>query len=321
MDLKVDSSKIIKKDTLIDGGKGIIIQPRSQSQCQKVVEYFVFDHYEAASGKVIGIWAEDDTYSQNTYKLDVYHDTLGYNYIFTHEGYLNTVISAGFDRDHVLLGGLSCDYQYTEQLVQNTKPVWAYYLDEQGQKFTCQPLESWFHDFRYYLDNNGCSGIKIITGESAPDEFDCYDQYVNTIMCTKYCLDLEAICYFYDQRGRWTDFRNSWGSKFNMTWISSRLDNEEFDNLIGHAYNLGLDGVWLFQADDTQASAETERSRIETFSLYAWKWGFLRRVERKWVFSYECRNQDPCDCDPYHIDGNWILVDSYPTQETRYATY
>ena len=130
--IKTDSTKESRKDSSKTTGE-IIVDPRSQNVCQKDVETWLFDHYETAPGKIVGIWAEDNTYSTNAYKLNVFHDTLGYNYIFTHEGGLNNVISAGYNRDHIMLGGPGCENPDWQQLVQNTKPVWAYYLDEQGQ--------------------------------------------------------------------------------------------------------------------------------------------------------------------------------------------
>ena len=62
-------------------------------------------------------------------------------------------------------------------------------------------------------------------------------------------------------------------------------------------------------------------NNVESFAWYAWKWGWLRKVERKWTYVYECQNKNPCDCDPYHITPEWILVDKYPTYETRIAVY
>lgn len=88
---------------------------------------------------------------------------------------------------------------------------------------------------------------------------------------------------------------------------------------MGHASNLGLDGVWLFQADDVLASEQTERSRINNFAFSAWKWGFLLKVERKWAYDYECLNQNPCDCN--QNPSAWALVNKFPTYEYRTITY
>jgi hypothetical protein len=80
------------------------------------------------------------------------------------------------------------------------------------------------------------------------------------------------------------------------TWISYLLNHSEFDNLIGHANNLNL-GIWLYQFGDG-LSLNEERERLLIYSFNAWKLGYLTRVERKWIYLYECQNQDPCDCDP-----------------------
>lgn len=218
-----------------------------------------------------------------------------------------------------MIGGMNCSDPYWQQTVQNTKPVWAYYLDEQGQDHSCSVVDYWFYSLRQYLNNIGGNNIKIIAGETDPEDFDCYDQYVNTIMCTWYGYDFWPLSD--DQRSLWTDFRSSWDSKFNLTWISSLSDNLEFDILIGHASNLGLDGIWLYQESDWAVSESIERNRLNQFSLFAWKWGFLNRIERKWVYVYECINQNPCNCNPYTLGPEWILIDKYPTYETRIRIY
>lgn len=313
---KIDTMRISDDN---DNGNFVIIEPLAQSSCLKDVDYWLLEKYIPVPGKIIGIWAEDDTYWKNTYKIKVFHDTLGFNYIFTQSSYLNTVISYGYDRDHIMVGGMSCDDPVWIQTVRATMPVWAYYIDEQGQQHSCYVVDYWFYSLREFLNNNGGSNIKIITGETTPEDFDCYDKYVNTIMCSWYGYYIWPLTN--DQRSRWTDFKNMWGAKFNMTWVSCRLDYDEFDDLIGHARNLGLDGVWLYQDDDVLASEETERNRINKFCLFAWKWGFLKRLERRWIYTYECINKNPCDCDPASLDEEWILVNKYPTWETRIIEY
>lgn len=277
----------------------------------------MFEKYVEVPGKIVGILAEATTYSTNTNKLKVFKDTLGYNYINCIEGYLNNVLAAGYDRDHIMIGGLTVTSPWS-QTILNTKPVWAYYADEQGQKFSCQNVSDWFFLVRDFLNNNSGTNIKLMSGESDPDDLNCYYPYISSIMCTRY--DDWPEWWDSDQRSLWTDFRNQWGTKFDMTWISSDKDYLEFDDLIGHAANLGLVGVWLYEQDDKGDEA-TERSHIEGFSVHAWKWGFLKRVERKWIYTYKCINQNPCDCDPYTLGGEWILVNKYRTYETRTISY
>ncbi|MBS3945752.1 MAG: hypothetical protein KGZ42_09665 [Melioribacter sp.] len=135
-------------------------------------------------------------------------------------------------------------------------------------------------------------------------------------MCTRYNDYPEW--FNPDQRSLWTDFHEELVN-FSMTWIGAHKDLSEYDDLIGHATNLGLYGIWLYQYEDN--TDVYSNNNIETFSLFAWKWGWLRKVERKWVYVYECIDQNPCNCDPYTLGPEWILIDKYPTYETRIVTF
>ena len=54
----------------------------------------------------------------------------------------------------------------------------------------------------------------------------------------------------YDQRPDWSDMKTRYGSsKFSMTWINTK-EITEFDDLFGHAKNLGLNGVWVYGYTD-----------------------------------------------------------------------
>jgi hypothetical protein len=287
----------------------------ADSACNKTEFIWQFDHYEATPGSIVGIHAEDDSYTFNAQKLKAFKDTLGFNYICTVETLLNTVIAAGFDRNHVMIGGFTTDGPW-KQTILNTMPVWAYYADEQGQDYSYDVVQNWFKNMRQFLDESGNSNIKIVGGETNEDDFESYNLYAET-MCTKYCLDFSFICWFYDQRGLWSDFRSKWNSKFNMTWISaySDWDNDEFDDLIGHARKLGLQGIWFFQMDDFDVSEKLEKAKFNSFCFYAWKWGYLQKIEKQYAYKYRCVNNDPCDCNS-NASG-WILVGKSSTDNYR----
>lgn len=108
-----------------------------------------------------------------------------------------------------------------------------------------------------------------------------------------------------DQRSDWTDMRNFYGSKFSMTWIGAHMDLSEYNDLLGHAANLGLEGVWLFQAlDDTDDGSE---NNIATYCDQAWKHGWLT----KYVHIYS-------DLEEYDEEaGTWVYLRTVDTHQIK----
>ena len=74
-----------------------------------------------------------------------------------------------------------------------------------------------------------------------------------------------------DQRDSWSDMRTRFGWRFAMAWVDGRGD--EYDILLGHARNLGLQGVWLFSLGPLNPA------NLEAFCSAAARQGWLRLVE------------------------------------------
>jgi hypothetical protein len=66
--------------------------------------------------------------------------------------------------------------------------------------------------------------------------------------------------------------KNLFGSKFSTTWISASQDLSEYDNLFGHAQNLGLEGLWFYEYDP---EVEVDDNNFESYSNAASNHGFL----------------------------------------------
>jgi len=104
-----------------------------------------------------------------------------------------------------------------------------------------------------------------------------------------------------------------------MVWIGAHKDLGDYDDLIGHATGIGVNALWLYQElDNTDIYSN---NNIKSFAMFAWKWSWLRKFERRWVYTYRCMNQDPCDCDPNRLAGGWILQSKYSTTEIREVYY
>jgi hypothetical protein len=75
-----------------------------------------------------------------------------------------------------------------------------------------------------------------------------------------------------DQRSDWTEMKDLFGNKFSLTWTSAYNDLSEYNQLLGHAKNLGLTGIWLYQYNE---GVEADDNNINSFCLAAVSGGFL----------------------------------------------
>ncbi len=96
--------------------------------------------------------------------------------------------------------------------------------------------------------------------------------------------------------------------------MSGELDRGEMDLLIGHAYNMGKNGIWLY-AGELGMSDQSYWDAIGEFNYYAFMHSYLRREERKFTYVYYYIGYDD-PCYDYQITS-WELVDIIDTGETR----
>jgi hypothetical protein len=117
-----------------------------------------------------------------------------------------------------------------------------------------------------------------------------------------------------DQRDNWTAYRSYWPTKFTQTWVgghqcpSGDMD-PEIPNLIGHAANLGLSGIWLY------CTSGTTTSRVESFCYFSWVNHFLRRFEQEYYIWYQCTNPGGCPEDPPGNGWQYLYIEYGTTRE------
>jgi hypothetical protein len=106
-----------------------------------------------------------------------------------------------------------------------------------------------------------------------------------------------------DQRPDWADMENLFGPKFSFSWVGAHKDLKEYDDLLGKAKNLGLQGVFLYQLEPVEE--EVGDDNLETFSDAAVKHGFQK------VFFQEVKD--------YFVDGIFtkrkLLGPTYPNSQ------
>ncbi len=119
-----------------------------------------------------------------------------------------------------------------------------------------------------------------------------------------------------DQRTKWSDWNNQFGSKFNSLWISGPSDEDEFSLLIGHAQNMSksIINLWF---DDNSTDAESW-NWIYSFCNQSWLNFFIDRFERKYTYEWTyIGNGDACT--DYQITS-WTLTNIIDNNETRIRT-
>lgn len=311
----VKDGKPDKKDT----SGGIIIQPLAPACGTIDKTYWLFDYYSPSDGRIIGIAPDTLRYYDMTRLTDL-KSKWGFNYILTIENRVSLANQAGFSNTNIML---LIDPRYNTlcvNTIRNNPVFWGYYSDETIKKIiNADPwanIRGYFIPVKAEVDAKSPYSI-YVDGETDPDYSDWVDDIVDEVTCTRY--DIFIPFKDPDQRSLWTDFKNDFSDKFNMTWIAAHLDGNEYDNLIGHANNLGLHGLWYYQQDD--ATDYNSDDNISGFSMSMWKKGWMRRFERQWIYTYECTKPNPCDCNPQDLSDGWTLVNQLKTNFTREISY
>jgi hypothetical protein len=248
-------------------------------------------HYEPVAGRMVGIWNMDWSVEY----LRVLRQEYGFSgvFIFPTQAYYETAIAAGFPPTSIMAALPGDEY---ESFVTSYQAGF-YYIDEPAehdcyghpsgyQLISPQDLAARTDYIHYYRPGSRfvISGYKrcshnLLAGTNA-DVFMCssYHHWSSTGLPVchvnmGYADEWEPpwISGSDDQRDDWTDFRNELGTRFAMTWVNGGGD--EYDQLFGHAANLGLEGVWVYN------DAPPGPDRLEEICAAAASHGWLTRVE------------------------------------------
>lgn len=309
----VDSTKDKSKDK----GKSIIVP--DAVICGTLDKYYwEFDHYETTPGKIVGILPTPERFS-SVQRLAEVRNKWGFCNILAYEGYLGVVFnpSVGYDVNHTMLF-IDPSWWNWKGTIINNPTTYAYYVDEPVTGHGSGTGVQYMQNAHSWIQTNRPGSI-LVSGETVPGNAWLFQNSTEMVLCTRYCVDGSYFCMYPDQRPLWSDFKSLLPIKFTSTWIGAHADLSSYDELLGHASNLGLTSVWLYQQDDnTDAYSD---NNISTFSHYAWKWGWMRKYERQWIYVYRCTKQNPCDCDRNNITDGWELERAYRTSDLRIVYY
>ena len=312
----VDSFKTKDKSKEKDKGGGGIIP--LLPVCGTLDKYYwEFDHYETTPGKIVGILPTPERFGSIPRLAEV-KNKWGFSNILTIEGYLSAVLSTsvGYDVNHTMLYIDPNTPNWQNTIIYNPT-TYAYYVDEPVTLHGMAGVTQMQNAHAWIQQNR--PGSILVSGETVPGNASLFQNSTEMVLCTRYCVDGDYLCMYPDQRPLWTDFKSLLPSKFTSTWIGAHRDLGAYDELLGHAVNLGLTSVWLYQQEDNTDAYSDDN--ISTFSYYAWKWGWLTKYERQWIYVYRCSKPDPCDCNRSNINDGWELERKYMTSGLRIVNY
>lgn len=302
-------------EVILDSVKSLdkVIDPKKPPCGYKDVTVWIHDYYRSIPGKYLGIWTGLKSYSDLYMKY-------GFSQLFVSGATdMQNAISAGFKRDS-LMGGIN----YSPSSVDQYGYLKYYHLDE--------PVENGVYpsDIRWiasYVFSDHPNSLVMMSSYRSPSTWTMYpdgsngtyayfyrDQVMNLASNTRIMND-KYVGWFnepIDQRSDWTDFKNAYGIKNCANWISldKDHDDDQYEELLGHANNLGINSIWVY------GLGSGNPGYIDEFCSAAWYQGWLRRFVRKYIYEYHCSYPDPCDCDPQLPDG-WYLYKVWDMGEVK----
>lgn len=287
------------------------------------VDVWAFEKYHNSSGFSVAICPKSDWQTNNSY-ISLLRNIYGFSHFMTVHDYIPIAESNGYPLSNIIAG---VDAHFPQQVINSYNqpgtrgPCGFYYTDEPdhvplsffnglGQQIIpYSAIDSVSKFVNYIRGKYPPPDSKIVVGETTVNSATKFDELVDFVDCTWYGYDQWPLTD--DQRGRWTDFNNAFGSKFNHLWISGELDRGEMDQLMGHARNMNKNSIWLY-AGEMGMSNESYWDAIYEFSYYAFMHSFLTREERRYIYVFTYNGYG----DLMEITS-WDLTDIIDSGETR----
>lgn len=252
--------------------------------------------YAAIAGRRIGVWPDE----WSVQRLTEFRTRYGFTGVVVDaspERYRNAV-QAGFDSSSIMLAISFENHRYAV----DSFPAAIYYIDEPAEhKCTGAPTASRLYTpeelaaVRSYIRQHRPTARFAISGYKRCSHNIIAASYADIMMYSSYVNWVELwppVCRADfgwgdayenpwipagdDQRGSWTAMRDVFGKKFSMTWMRGHgfLVGDEYEDLMAHADALGLEAVWLFNAQPV------EDALLEQFCNAAVRVRWLQRVPR-----------------------------------------
>ena len=199
------------------------------------------------------------------------------------------IIEAGFDSTRIMRQMMKDTWQDDIEAVPRMN---YYYIDEPADDG--DNLDFWISVTDWIRENYSDPEI-VISGYKRTDQLkDHVNSYSDKVMFSSYKHWWEFLGLWIswpedpDQRPDWADMQSRFTSKFSTTWVGAHRDEKEYDDLMGKAKNLSLQGVYLYQHEPHDD--EVDDSNLEKFSDAASKHGFLSTYFQQIIDFYKDGN-------------------------------
>ena len=239
--------------------------------------YNWYKYYEPVEGKIIGIWPHINRWN-DIQKLKDLKYRWGFNYITFWPGLgpdkFDMIKQIGYSPSKNVMMIVEVD-NFSNAAQYNN--CWGYYLDEPADRNI--PFNSVL-TMKNWLKSKFPNALFIISGYKRNSDLINYTNLLADKVLFSAYIHWRKFLWFWvswpintDQRDDWTDMKKLFGNKFSMTWISAYSDLSEYGQLLGHAKNIGLEGVWLYQYSE---GTEADDNNINSFCNAAANNGFLK---------------------------------------------
>lgn len=282
----------------------LIAQETNSNSSIKYSSNNEFDyHYEPVEGKLLGIWPHRTFWNLSTFSY--FKDTLGFEFIMINprdddwrlspQKY-ETALEAGFENSNISVVMREDNWEW----VINNISSGMYYLGEPTEHncsgdpsssvhtdvFRPDELDSIRDTIRAKNENaefiidgyKRCSHLKIAANSADHIMYSSYTNWTKFGLFKLCTPDLgwgDNLEYGWldgsdDQSNSWSDMKNQFGNKFDMSWVHSGGD--EYSNLFDRANQLNLEVIWLYDLSTEDLSS------IEVFCAIAEESGWLKKV-------------------------------------------
>jgi hypothetical protein len=279
----------------------------------RTIEHWITDGFEAEENTIVGIWSKD-LRLKSAEELIKLKNQYGFNYIYVNihidSATVNLLLNSGYSRDRMMVQIIPENYQ---EKIKEFGTVFAYYIDEPNERgFSISGVKE-------FIDMHAPGSLYIISGYRRTSGLNSFVKESDGVMFSSYkhwwnCFP-GVWCPWpenTDQREDWTDMLERYGEKSFMNWVGAHRDVEDYPELLLHAADLKLPGVWLYQYQDELNSDEN----LLKFSEAAWAAGYLKKYMRKFIYEYRCTHPGGSECSDNSTAG-YALYMVHPTDEIR----
>jgi len=237
--------------------------------------------YEAAPGKVVGIWPHNNRFT-SIEKLAELKNRWGFEHLLVAAIYgkkeIELANKAGFGSSNIMLQIYLPDFVADKEniltKIRECGKIGAYYFDEPISRK--HSIMDFLFLLKFLADEGYYPLGKYVVSEINEYRANTIAFLVDDILYSGYGgVENQAS----GRKKSWTEWKQVLGDKLSMVWISSLLDSSDYKSLFKAAKELGMRGVWFYQLEPLDTDKECDDANFEKFCEAAVEFGFLEVIK------------------------------------------